>query len=187
MDKRSFKRHQRVIAMPGHLLRRCQQIAVAVFLDECAPLKLTPMQFIVLSALAGNGPTDQASLAGLTAIDRTTVQVVLRKLCKLGLTTRTRSRVDKRAKIIQITANGLARLNAAMPLVERAQERILGPLNANERATLLRLLRTIAHENNAESRAPYRTPRVRFRNASKADAKLHATSNSMAYLPEPHN
>ncbi len=29
---------------PDHLIRRCQQIAVALFLDACAPHDLTPMQ-----------------------------------------------------------------------------------------------------------------------------------------------
>ena len=84
-DHHQLSRHQRVLTMPGHLLRRCQQIAVALFLDECAPLNLTPLQFVVLSALADHGARDQASLGGLTATDRTTVQVVLGNLRKLGL------------------------------------------------------------------------------------------------------
>lgn len=29
--------------MPGHLLRRCQQIAVAVFLEECRAFDLSPI------------------------------------------------------------------------------------------------------------------------------------------------
>ena len=66
-------------AMPGHLLRRCQQIAVAIFLDECSGLELTPLQFAVLQTLASRGPLDQVSLGGLTAMDRSsTAQVVSR-------------------------------------------------------------------------------------------------------------
>ncbi len=160
MDDQSARRQQRMIAMPGHLLRRCHQIAVALFLDECAPLDLTPLQFSVLSALADHGPCDQASLGGLTAIDRTTVQVVFGNLNKLGLATRTRSRVDKRSKIIAITSGGRELLRAALPLVERTQQRIVAPLTGREREALTRLLSKIADKNNAESRAPYREPRL---------------------------
>jgi MarR family transcriptional regulator, lower aerobic nicotinate degradation pathway regulator len=156
MDDQSDHRHQRMIAMPGHLLRRCHQIAVALFLDECAPLDLTPLQYSVLIALAEHGPCDQASLGGLTAIDRTTAQVVCGNLSKLGLVTRTRSRVDKRAKIIAITPAGRELLRAAVPLVERTQQRIVAPLTPRERERLTRLLGKIADKNNAESRAPYK-------------------------------
>ena len=38
--------------MAGHLLRRCHQIAVAIFLDECAAYDLTPLQFVVRSSAA---------------------------------------------------------------------------------------------------------------------------------------
>ena len=133
-DQQSTRRHQRMNAMPGHLLRRCHQIAVALFLDECGPLDLTPLQFSVLSALAEHGPCDQATLSGLTAIDRTTVQVVFGNLNKLGFVTRTRSRVDRRAKIIAITSPGRELLRAAMPLVERTQRRYpSAPLTPRER------------------------------------------------------
>jgi MarR family transcriptional regulator, lower aerobic nicotinate degradation pathway regulator len=159
-DHRSLSRHQRVLTMPGHLLRRCQQIAVALFLDECAPLNLTPLQFVVLSALADHGARDQASLGGLTATDRTTVQVVLGNLRKLGLVTLTKSRVDKRAKVVEITPAGRELMRAAIPLVERTQERIVAPLSRRERDTLARLLGKIADKNNLESRAPLREPRA---------------------------
>ena len=140
-----------------------EQIAVALFLDECAPLNLTPLQFVVLSALADHGARDQASLGGLTATDRTTVQVVLGNLRKLGLVTLTKSRVDKRAKVVEITPAGRELMRTAIPLVERTQERIVAPLNRRERDTLTRLLGKIADKNNLESRAPLREPRAAVR------------------------
>ena len=115
---------------------------------------MTPLQFVVLSALADHGARDQASLGGLTATDRTTVQVVLGNLRKLGLVTLTKSRVDKRAKVVEITPAGRELMRAAIPLVERTQERIVAPLNRRERDTLTRLLGKIADKNNLESRAP---------------------------------
>jgi MarR family transcriptional regulator, lower aerobic nicotinate degradation pathway regulator len=180
MDDQSDHRHQRMIAMPGHLLRRCHQIAVALFLDECAPLDLTPLQYSVLIALAEHGPCDQASLGGLTAIDRTTAQVVCGNLSKLGLVTRTRSRVDKRAKIIAITPAGRELLRAAVPLVERTQQRIVAPLTPRERERLTRLLGKIADKNNAESRAPYKPRLARARRSRTERAGESRPARSLA-------
>jgi MarR family transcriptional regulator, lower aerobic nicotinate degradation pathway regulator len=177
MDDQSLRRHRHVLATPGHLLRRCQQIAVALFLDECAPLNLTPLQFVVLSALSDHGARDQASLGGLIATDRTTVQVVLGNLRKLGLVTRTKSRVDKRAKVIEITPAGRELVRVAIPLVERTQERIVAPLNRRERETLTRLLGKIADKNNLESRAPLREPRAAVRARQRSQRPANPARN----------
>lgn len=52
--------------MPGHLARRFQQIAVAVFLAEveAAGFDLTPVQYAALAAIAANPSIDQITLAG---------------------------------------------------------------------------------------------------------------------------
>lgn len=144
------------VAMPGHLLRRCQQIAVALFLHECRSLDLTPLQFAVLSAVADREGLDQAGLAGLVALDRTTVGVVLRGLERRGAVRRSRSERDGRAKRVALTESGRALLAAALPLVRHTQERLTAPLDAAERATLERLLLRLADGNNAASRAPLR-------------------------------
>ncbi|WP_202310850.1 MarR family winged helix-turn-helix transcriptional regulator [Mesorhizobium sp. L-8-10] len=146
------------LAMPGHLLRRCHQIGVAVFLDECRAFELTPLQFSTLAALDRFGSMDQASLGGVTALDRTTIIVVLTKLEERGLITRAPSRKDKRAKIVAITEAGRKVVREVMPSVLSAQERMLAPLNAREKAQLLALLGKMAEGNNRLSRAPHRFP-----------------------------
>ena len=146
------------LAMPGHLLRRCHQIGVAVFLDECRAFDLTPLQFSVLSALDGFGPMDQARLGGVTALDRTTIIVVLTKLEERGLVTRVPSKKDKRAKIVAITEAGRRTLADVLPSALEAQKRMLGPLNGREQAQLLTLLRKMAEGNNSLSRAPHKLP-----------------------------
>ena len=146
------------LAMPGHLLRRRHQIGVAVFLDECRAFDLTPLQFSVLSALDGFGPMDQARLGGVTALDRTTIIVVLTKLEERGLVTRVPSKKDKRAKIVAITEAGRRTLADVLPSALEAQKRMLGPLNGREQAQLLTLLRKMAEGNNSLSRAPHKLP-----------------------------
>jgi DNA-binding MarR family transcriptional regulator len=146
----------RFAAMPGHLLRRCQQIAVAIFLDACAEFDLTPLQFAVLESLCNDGPQDQVTLGGTTAMDRTTITVVLRNLEGRGLLRREKSRRDQRSKIVTVTSAGKRLLEAALPAVEAAQRRITAPLDADEAERLLELLEKLAKNNNAFSRAPER-------------------------------
>jgi DNA-binding MarR family transcriptional regulator len=144
--------------MPGHLLRRCQQIAVAVFLEECRSFDLTPIQYVALAALERFGPMDQVSLSGVTALDRTTIIVVLKKLEERALVARTTSDRDKRANIVTITDTGRQTVQAALPSVLQAQKSMLSPLNTRERTQLLALLKKMANGNNGLSRAPHRLP-----------------------------
>ena len=144
---------------PGHLLRRCHQIAVAIFLDECQPFDITPLQYVTLSALATHGPLDKATIGGAVALDRTTIAVVVKNLEERGLATTRPSDQDRRAKLIKITAKGLNLVSSVQTKVANAQERTVAPLAPKERGELLRLLRKIAEENNLLSRAPHRAPR----------------------------
>jgi DNA-binding MarR family transcriptional regulator len=146
----------RFTTMPGHLLRRCHQIAVAIFLDACANFDLTPLQFAVLESLYNDGSQDQVTLGGATALDRTTITVVLRNLERRGLLRREKSPRDQRSKIVTISAGGKKLLQDAMPSVEATQQRILAPLDTAETAKLLVLLEKLARNNNALSRAPER-------------------------------
>src|SRR5207237_890511 len=73
--------------MPGHLARRFQQIAVAVFLAEVgeAGFDLTPVQYAALATIKSNPGLDQVTLAGLIAYDRTTITGVVDRLVQKGL------------------------------------------------------------------------------------------------------
>lgn len=145
-----------IAAMPGHLLRRCQQIAVAIFLQECEALDLTPLQYVVLGALETGGVMDQNRLGGMTALDRTTVGTVLSKLEGRGLVARRRSDTDKRFNVITLTDDGRALLEKAVPAVAETQARILAPLAPDDRNRFLGYLMQIADGNNQQSRAPLR-------------------------------
>ena len=143
-------------AAPGHLMRRGQQIAVSVFLDECRPWELTPLQFAVLAELHRHGPDDQVGLGGALALDRTTISVVVKKLEERGLVERCVSEKDRRSKPVSITRKGAKLIREVLPAAEAAQDRMLAPLTASERAQFIRLLGKMTNGNNSESRAPLR-------------------------------
>src|SRR3954453_15536629 len=120
--------------MPGHLARRFQQIAVAVFLAEVegAGYSLTPVQYAALAAVAANPGVDQITLAGLIAFDRTTITGVVDRLVQKGLIERRESSRDRRARELRLTDKGRRTLRAMTPAVESAQRTMLRGLTAKE-------------------------------------------------------
>lgn len=141
---------------PGHLIRRAQQIAVSIFLDECAPLDLTPVQYAALVAVRDTPSLDATRLSALVAFDRSTLGNVLERLEEKGLIDRAGSRQDKRVKVLSLSAKGEALLSAAEPLVARVQERILAPLEPDDRTHFMRIMSKLVELNNDESRVPLR-------------------------------
>ena len=149
--------------MPGHLARRFQQIAVAVFLAEVgeAGFDLTPVQYAALAAIKINPGIDQVTLAGLIAYDRTTITGVVDRLVQKGLLVRHASPRDRRARELQITEAGKRTLRAITPAVEAAQHTMLRGLTEKEGADLMRLLRKAIAAGNELSRAPLRDAELR--------------------------
>ena len=141
---------------PGHLIRRAQQIAVAIFMEECAAYDLTPVQYAALVAIRENPGTDATRLSALIAFDRSTLGNVLERLEARKLVTRFASPEDKRIKLLKLSATGSALVKRAQASVERAQERILEPLKLADRKKLMELLGQLVELNNEVSRAPQR-------------------------------
>lgn len=142
--------------LPGHLIRRLHQIAVGIFLDEAHDFDLTPVQFAALDAICTRPGLDQIGLSGAIAFDRTTIGGVVERLESKGLIDRRVGKTDRRTRELYITDQGCEVLKAVSPAVLRTQDRILEPLSAEERETLLTLLTKLVNENNPFSRSPIR-------------------------------
>ena len=147
--------------MPGHLIRRCHQISVALFHQECASCGITPQQYAVLRVLATHDGADQITLAGLAAFNRTTAGELVVKLERLGFLTRQDGSEDRRVKNLFITRAGRELLKDIDAGVRRVQERLLEPLDKAQRKRFIACLARIADVNNELSRAPLRPPRPR--------------------------
>jgi len=145
---------------PGHLARRFQQIAVAVFLTEVeqAGYDLTPVQYAALAAISANSRIDQVTLAGLIAYDRTTITGVVDRLVQKGLVARHENSRDRRARELKVTPAGRKTLSGITPAVEAAQQIMLRGLTQKEAKELMRLLRKAIASGNELSRAPLRDP-----------------------------
>jgi DNA-binding MarR family transcriptional regulator len=139
---------------PGHLIRRMQQIAVAIFMEECGEFDLTPVQYATLVAIDAYPGVDATRLSALIAFDRSTLGSVLGRLEDKKYIQRRASPEDSRVKLLYLTDRGRAILAAAAPAVERAQQAMLAPLRPGDRRKLLQLLAQLVDLNNDASRAP---------------------------------
>jgi DNA-binding MarR family transcriptional regulator len=145
--------------MPGHLIRRLQQIAVALFMAECEALDLTPVQYASLAALRDVPDLDVTRLLSLVALDKATLSKVIERLEAKGWIRRTSSGQDKRIKLLKITPKGRKVLASADRGVRRCQRRILAPLAEDDRQIFMKMLEQLVELNNDYSRAPMRAPR----------------------------
>ena len=139
---------------PGHLIRRMQQIAVAIFMTECQDFDLTPVQYATLVAVEAYPGVDATRLSALIAFDRSTLGSVIGRLEAKRYLRRRSSREDSRVKLLYLTELGSKVLAAAAPAVDRAQEAMMAPLSAGDRRKFLQLLSRLVDLNNDASRAP---------------------------------
>lgn len=142
--------------LPGHLARRLQQLAVALFNEEVAELSLTPVQYSALHAVCKQPGIDQKTLAQTISYDAATIGGVIDRLESRGLVLRTVSPQDRRVRLISPTAGGVQLLEAVMPRVLQTQDRLLEPLSPSERKELMRLMRILIETNAELSSTPSR-------------------------------
>lgn len=147
---------EEIYGKPGHLIRRLQQIAVAVFVAETKSFDITPVQYASLLAVQLHPGIDQTALMEVIAFDLSTIGEVVGRLEGKGLVKRLINPKDRRAKAIHITAAGRRLLAQIKPGVEAAQERMLAPLPKGERAAFVRVLKHLVEANNEFSRVPLR-------------------------------
>jgi DNA-binding MarR family transcriptional regulator len=125
---------------PGHLIRRAQQLAVSIFMDETAGFDVTPVQFAILNALIDDPGEDQITLSGRVAFDPATSGSVIGRLEAKGWVKREADPRDRRRKLLWTTPEGEEVALQMKRAVSRAQQRIVSPLDAEERDQLTLLL-----------------------------------------------
>lgn len=125
---------------PGHLIRRAQQLAVSIFMEETAGFDVTPVQFAILNALIDEPGGDQITLSGRVAFDPATFGSVIGRLEAKGWVRRQADPLDKRRKLLWTTDEGAQVALQMKRAVSRAQQRIVSPLAPDERLQLAALL-----------------------------------------------
>lgn len=97
-------------------LRKASRYLGATYDKALAPSGLRATQFSILQKLSTRDETTISNLAEMIAMDRTTLATNLKPLAREGLVSVEPSPTDRRARIVTITPEGLARMKAALPL-----------------------------------------------------------------------
>ena len=152
--RKSKAQAARLEDQPGYYIRRLQQIAVAIFLEETQDLAITPVQYGALYSAWRQPGLDQRSLAASIGLDTSTMGGVIDRLERRGLIARQASPGDRRVRLLQVSPEGEALLQQVIPAMLRAQARIVAPLPQADRPRFLAMLKTVVEANNELSRAP---------------------------------
>ncbi|MDB5776528.1 MAG: MarR family transcriptional regulator [Herbaspirillum sp.] len=147
-------RHTSLEERPGFLIRRLHQIHVALFMEECAPEGITPVQYSILTAIEQLGPSEQIALSRAVGLDRANIADVLARLTERRLIQRRVSRIDKRKKVAELTEIGRATLARLETNVARAHQRTIAALPASRRKEFISALLLLVETNNGLSRTP---------------------------------
>ena len=129
---------------PAHLVRRVHQRATLCFQQVMAGESLSPTQYAALATILKVGEISQNHLGWMTAMDPSTISLVVRKLLKEKLVYTSNSETDQRLTILRLTDHGarytIDRLTRSMEVGAR----LMAPLNKAEQAMLLDLLGRVA-------------------------------------------
>src|ERR1700733_7646023 len=96
-----------VYTAPGYLFRRMQQIAVAIFMEECRACDLTPVQYAALVAIRTHPGIDATRLSAVIAFDSSTLGSVIERLEAKQYIERKPAAEDKRVKLLYLTKAGM--------------------------------------------------------------------------------
>ena len=133
---------------PGHLLRRATQFAQDLFTKEVGAGGLTARQFAVLVTVERDEGLSQTDLVKQTGIDRSTLADMISRMISRGLLQRKRTKTDRRANSVSLTAAGRRALNATMPQAIRAEKMVMDALTPKQREALFEVLGVISNLSN---------------------------------------
>ena len=100
--------------------------------------------YSVLVALDRSAIRTQAALAEAIGADKTRIIAILDELQDKGLIERVADPEDRRARLLAITKDGRRVKEATQAAIQRGEERWLGTLSADDRATFLRVLQELS-------------------------------------------
>ena len=137
--------HGEPLRHTGHLLRRAQQLHVAVWLrDVCS--ETTSVQFAALTVLDQQPRASQRELGRVLDLDRSTIADLVARMARRGLIKRERDRRDRRRNVLQLTPAGRDELARLRPRVEAIEPTLTAGLTPKQREELRRLLyRVLEH------------------------------------------
>jgi DNA-binding MarR family transcriptional regulator len=141
---------------PGHLLRRALQVMNLLW-DQEVSHTITSPQFAALNALYKEPKLDQSALGQRISLDRSTMAEVVSRLRTRGLINTERDTRDGRRKKITLTPKGLRTVHQLIPRTHMMTRQLVGQLDTDERAALMRMLMSVVKANERPKPSPKRS------------------------------
>ncbi|WP_169950966.1 MarR family winged helix-turn-helix transcriptional regulator [Microbispora sp. H11081] len=139
----------RLTSKPSWLLTQLAVHAHRMASDGFGEVGARGYHYRLLAALHEFGAASQAELGRRSAMDRSDVVAAINQLVERGFVERTPDPDDRRRNIVALTPAGDAQLRRMDRALDKVQDDLLGPLTAEDRQTLTRLLtRLLAHHRN---------------------------------------
>ena len=120
-------------------LARCLYQITTALAAEALGDDITLLQWAALVHVGMNPDIDQRGLSERAGIDRTNTGRVVEELVTAGLVDRRVDDLDRRSRILRLTARGREVLKRLRPLALALEDRLLAPLTAKEKETFFDL------------------------------------------------
>ena len=114
------------------------------FDEALRPHGITSGQFSLLMSLNRPEPPNMGAVAGLLAMDRTTLTAAVKPLERRGLLAVGVDPADKRGRLLTLTSAGRSVLARAVPIWERTHAAVESLLEGTDPDALRRSLRTLS-------------------------------------------
>ncbi|NGY63061.1 MarR family transcriptional regulator [Lentzea sp. NEAU-D13] len=131
---------ERLAGKPSWLLTQLAVHAHRLASEGFAEAGARGYHYRVLAALDEFGVASQAELGRRCNMDRSDVVAAVTELAERGFVERTQDPQDRRRNMVTLTELGRTQLCRLDRALDQAQEDLLGPLAAQDRQTLTRLL-----------------------------------------------
>ncbi len=125
-----------VVQCTNSNLRRTSRAVAQLYDEFLQPSGLLATQFMLLGAIAGNGPIALTPLAEMLMLDPTTLARNLKPLQREGLVEISPGE-DRRTRMLRITVQGKEALAKAFPLWEEAQKWVIAQLGEDHWRAML--------------------------------------------------
>ncbi|GAA4203817.1 hypothetical protein GCM10022252_62010 [Streptosporangium oxazolinicum] len=130
----------RLTAKPSWLLTQLAVHAHRLASDGFGEVGARGYHYRILAVLDEFGGASQAALGRRCNMDRSDVVATINELAERGLVERTPDPDDRRRNMVTLTAAGDRQLHRMERVLDKVQDDLLGPLAAEDRQTLTRLL-----------------------------------------------
>jgi MarR family transcriptional regulator, temperature-dependent positive regulator of motility len=138
--------------VPSFLAFRFHQLCLGIMAEVLAPAVLKSTEYGALTMLDAEPGLDQQSLAARLGIDKVSAGQLIDRLERNGFVSRSLHPTDRRARVLNLTPEGLTLRRRIQPAALAAQDRILAPLRAEDRMQLINLLTTVVEGHSEYAR-----------------------------------